>query len=223
MLLVETNPGEVFVHRRPAGFAVWRHLILLCIGLIVGRDCMLRAAILPPERSVAWHAGIPGGIPAYPIGINVKEGAYRAAGDGVTDDSSVLQNAINACRNGQAVYLPAGVYRTTKQLNVLNKSIVIRGDGPGQTRILCDTTNVANVIKIYTGSAPVAAIDIVAGFKKGSTSLTLAGAGSIRAGDLVWISQLDDTNFVTIQTYTRSAPARIAVIMASAAWRSWTE
>ena len=37
---------------------------------------------------------------------------FGAAGDGETMDTGALQKAIDACRPGQEVYLPAGIYRT---------------------------------------------------------------------------------------------------------------
>lgn len=169
----------------------------------------LGAAILPPERRIEWQAGIPGGIPFYPNEINVREKPCNAVGDGVADDTEAIQKAIRICRNGRAVYLPAGTYRTTAQLNITgNKCIVIRGDGPERTRILLDTWQQANVIKIYEGSQPAPAIDIKAGCEKGSRTLEISpiSAVTIAKGDLIWISQLDDPNFVTIQTYTPGKP-----------------
>src|SRR5579871_226308 len=47
---------------------------------------------------------------------NVK--AYGAAGDGSTDDSTAVQNAINACQNasGGTVYFPPATYKINSQL-----------------------------------------------------------------------------------------------------------
>ncbi len=42
--------------------------------------------------------------------LNVRD--FGAAGDGKTMDTAALQSALDACRAGQEVYLPAGVYRT---------------------------------------------------------------------------------------------------------------
>lgn len=168
---------------------------------------VILGAILPEDRRIDWQAGIPGGIPHYPDEINVREKPFNAAGDGVTDDTEALRRAIRACHNGRAVYLPPGIYRTTGQLNITGgKSIVIRGAGPHRTKILLDTYAPANVIKIYESSAPAPAIDIQEGYEKGSRVLDLSwfAARSILQGDIIWISQLDDPNFVTTETYNHT-------------------
>ena len=72
--------------------------------------------IIPADRRIDWSPGIPGGIPTYPVGINVKDAPYSAKGDGVADDTAAIQAAIRACPAGKAVFLPAGTYRTTSEL-----------------------------------------------------------------------------------------------------------
>lgn len=50
---------------------------------------------------------------------------YGAVGDGVTDDTAALQAAIDAIGDaGNVLYLPAGIYRTTSALRILNKDNV---------------------------------------------------------------------------------------------------
>ncbi|HEV2412812.1 MAG TPA: glycosyl hydrolase family 28-related protein [Candidatus Saccharimonadales bacterium] len=56
--------------------------------------------------------------------INVK--LYGAKGDGSTDDTTSIQNAINAATAGQVVYFPQGIYVTSKPL-VLQKAVVLMG------------------------------------------------------------------------------------------------
>lgn len=51
---------------------------------------------------------------------NVKDAPYLAAGDGVTDDTAAINNALSAAgaAGGGIVYLPPGQYRITNVLNV---------------------------------------------------------------------------------------------------------
>src|SRR5689334_15790771 len=91
-----------------------------------------QADVLPPERRITWQPGVPGGIPARNTDCANAVTGYGAKGDGVTDDTQAIQNAINACPAGQVVYVPAGTYRLNSQLTIA-KGIVLRGAGPSAT------------------------------------------------------------------------------------------
>lgn len=62
---------------------------------------------------------------------NVRD--FGAVGDGRTMDTAALQRAIDACRPGQEVYLPAGIYRTgalrlhSQMALYLDKNAVLHG------------------------------------------------------------------------------------------------
>jgi hypothetical protein len=111
--------------------------------LILGAFQPLFAEILPPERVADWsNAGVQGGIPHYPVGVNVMNAPFGAAGNGTIDDTAAIQAAIAACPVNTAVFLPAGTYLTTGTLTI-SKAIVLRGEGPGLTRILHNHENEA--------------------------------------------------------------------------------
>ncbi|SDL28041.1 glycosyl hydrolase family 28-related protein [Streptomyces indicus] len=69
---------------------------------------------------------------------NVTLPPHSAAGNGIADDTSAIQAAIDACPPGGVVYLPAGVYKTTATLDLKN-GVSLRGahanlmTGPGMT------------------------------------------------------------------------------------------
>ncbi|MBZ6207557.1 right-handed parallel beta-helix repeat-containing protein [Streptomyces olivaceus] len=78
----------------------------------------------------------PGQIPAQLDWIVAS--THGAKGDGATDDTIALQNAINACAPGGVVYLPRGVYRTTATLDLKNGVSLVGSHanmmvGPGMT------------------------------------------------------------------------------------------
>ena len=109
---------------------------LCCSLLLVMGVLPSFSEILPPERVSDWgNVGVQGGIPDYPVGVNVKDAPYNAAGDGTTNDTPAILAAIAACPEGHAVYLPPGTYLTTGTL-LITKPIVLRGAGPEQTHIL---------------------------------------------------------------------------------------
>lgn len=70
--------------------------------------------------------------------LNVRD--FGAVGDGVTDDSTAIQNTINALDNAGVgeIYFPPGTYRTTFQLSVTNKKVLLRGAGRQVTTIKCE-------------------------------------------------------------------------------------
>ena len=63
-------------------------------------------------------------------GFNIK--AYGAKGDGVTDDTTAMQDALAAIpATGGSLYCPAGTYKYTGPTLVLDKPVTVQGDGGG--------------------------------------------------------------------------------------------
>ncbi|MEC0265133.1 glycosyl hydrolase family 28-related protein [Paenibacillus anseongense] len=66
---------------------------------------------------------------------NVKD--YGAKGDGVTDDTSAIQKAINAAgKYGGKVFFPPGTYKVTSTLYVRYHNITLEGASPNSSVIL---------------------------------------------------------------------------------------
>ena len=59
--------------------------------------------------------------------FNVKD--YGAVGNASTDDTTSIQNAINAASGGGTVYFPPGNYRITSVLNITNWGVNLVGSG----------------------------------------------------------------------------------------------
>jgi hypothetical protein len=55
--------------------------------------------------------------------------AFGAKGDGVNDDTSGIQAAINSLPNGGIVFFPAGNYLITSTLSIATSSITLQGSG----------------------------------------------------------------------------------------------
>ncbi|WP_460939068.1 glycosyl hydrolase family 28-related protein, partial [Spirosoma humi] len=66
--------------------------------------------------------------------VNVKD--FGAKGDGSTDDTQAILNAIKATPTGATLYLPSGTYIVTNTL-YLKDNLRMKGDGPGNTFIRC--------------------------------------------------------------------------------------
>ncbi len=77
--------------------------------------------------------------------VSVKD--FGAVGDGTTDDTSAIQDAIDAAvASKQSLYIPAGTYKLTASLTISDE-IVVYGDG-----------NQQSILKLYTSSSSTFAI-----------------------------------------------------------------
>jgi len=68
--------------------------------------------------------------------FNVKDQAYGAIGDGVTDDTTAIQNTITAAMAATGrgvVFLPEGKYLVSSTITVPNDNITIMGCGPNNS------------------------------------------------------------------------------------------
>lgn len=86
----------------------------------------------PPTEPPTVFAG------PFPSWIDVKKD-FGAVGDGVTDDTEALQQALaSAAQNGKpyVVYLPSGTYRISKTLRLQYQHVVLYGEGPSTTTLL---------------------------------------------------------------------------------------
>lgn len=86
--------------------------------------------------------------------LNVKQSPYNCVGDGVTDDTTCFQNAIDdaALAGGYMVYAPAATYKVTG-LGVPG-GVTLEGDGKDKT-IIYSTTN-AVILDLVQGTGTYA-------------------------------------------------------------------
>lgn len=171
----------------------------------------LSAEILYPERIYPWKAwegegttnqtiGVPGGIPnRTTIFVNLLTGIvtagsvyhaeYDCAGDGVTDDTAKIQQALRDCPDNEVVYAPTAQYAIYGSISVpgaashlpAKSNYTLRGDGPGLTVFLelqpscgvgCGTTTLTT----GTTNSPVDFKEISPAPLKGATSFTVTAA-----------------------------------------------
>jgi lysophospholipase L1-like esterase len=68
--------------------------------------------------------------------LNVKSATYGAKGDGVTDDTTAIQAAVDSAGYGGVVYFPPGIYQTAQPID-LPRGVTLQGShsnlmvGPG--------------------------------------------------------------------------------------------
>lgn len=59
------------------------------------------------------------------LSLHTTVTAYGAAGDGLADDTSAIQAALNAKKEGGTVYFPAGTYKITQPVFFYSDQILI--------------------------------------------------------------------------------------------------
>ncbi|MDR0474210.1 MAG: Ig-like domain-containing protein [Treponema sp.] len=156
--------------------------------------------IVPMGIFSQWAPGIPEGIPHYTkIHSAIDASVY---GDGVTDATEAIQNAIDAAGlaarssgEPQVVYLPSGIYMVNGPI-ILNRSFVaLRGAGPSTVIRGVITGNQYGVFTIgylepqYSSTKVV---NVTNSPKVGDTSITVADSGSFKAGDILVLDRLAD-------------------------------
>jgi len=156
------------------------------------------AGLLDPETSTTWNPGIlSDGQLKQPLGSDGLPVRTTICANPKPGDD--LNAAIKSCPEGQVVKLAAGTY-TVKDTIVLNKGVVLRGEGSqkGGTVIVKSGGNSALAIgSAYDtpcyNSAYNTAYPLTQDALKESTTVTLGNnAGKLAAGDLVLIDQGDD-------------------------------
>jgi len=87
--------------------------------------------------------------------VNVKD--FGAVGNGSTNDTVAIQNALNAVIGGGVVYFPQGEYKITATLEI-NKGLTIQGQGQYTTLITAFSCDAIRINKV--NSVKIADIEI---------------------------------------------------------------
>ena len=93
-----------------------KQFTLLCFFFLI--FSISNAQVIPADRFTDWSgAGYPDSIPEPTLILDVT--TFGAVGDGVTDNFSAVNSAINALNGAQGViYFPAGDYLISTTLNL---------------------------------------------------------------------------------------------------------
>jgi hypothetical protein len=153
----------------------------------------------------------------------VKDAAYGATGNGTTDDTAAVQNAVNAAATaGLPVYFPAGTYKVTSTIVLPGNLQII---GAGRSRVTIDgsglttayqpilqaagttgtsTTLSANVAEQSLTCTVASAAAFTAGDYVRLESTASTGADGVLAGEILRILSISGTT-ITFETYTQDA------------------
>jgi hypothetical protein len=168
------------------------------------------SGLLPPDRNASanWtNAGLlsVGGIPAR----RTVCATVNPRGSG-QDDTTSIQNAVNACPLGQVVSLAAGTFTIAEGHYVLlDKGITLRGAGPGVT--LLQRTDGARLGSYIPGSNPSpmvivgpqrynndeTATTLTADAAQGMNSVQVASTAGFSVGQIVLMDEASGAGWQT--------------------------
>jgi hypothetical protein len=173
---------------------------LLCLPALANAQAW--SDIIPSGRAIDWSSsGIPGGIPARTTACATLNASTY--GNGSSDASGAINNALKSCGSGQYVSLGSGTFRINSAVGVPS-NVTLRGQGANNTIITCYVTTASC---IYGGQnsggssdgppSPSNAANITSGLTIGSTSITVSKTSGMSVGGYLVISQLNDPSFVS--------------------------
>lgn len=154
--------------------------------------------IIPNDRKIDWsHAGIPDGIPARTTVCATIDSAVF--GNGATDATNAIQEALDGCPDEQVVYLPPGAYLVSDTIH-LDDYNTLRGAGPGKTILQHTGGWLRSMVdmrgSIYYQLATLHKTHDVLQANKDAQTITLDSAAGIHPGDILLINQLNDGELV---------------------------
>lgn len=168
---------------------------------------------IPENRLIDWtHAGLLEEIADPALVISVAD--YGATGNGVSDDTEAVLEAIEATE-GQAasIYFPPGTYLLTQTIN-FHTGLCFKGAGADivhiQFYLSSDSHNCLNITS--TQNNPF--IQVVNGFDFNSTHLVLMNGSGINPGDFVEIQEENGDWDTNPATWAQNAVGQIIEVSA---------
>ncbi|MBK7586316.1 MAG: hypothetical protein IPI67_39785 [Myxococcales bacterium] len=160
-------------------------------------------AFLPADRvppAGTWEsAGVEGGIPNRTTNCaDVTKAPYNADPTGAADAAPAIQKAIDACPDGQVVFVPAGKYKIGSLIK-LPSAITLRG--AGSATVFDVVTSTAVRIGGLGPWPPPKVNDsyrtpITSGATRASKTVDIADTSGVEVGKMVMIDEEDDPTLV---------------------------
>jgi len=126
--------------------------------------------IVSEERLVDWKSAHQSFEFEYPeLEINIMD--YGAVGDGKTDDSQAITDAILSLEeNGGTIYFPSGEYLLESRISLI-EGVVLRGNSSDSSILIFDLNQIPNNCISVSKSQTAEFSNIDSGILKGSTKI----------------------------------------------------
>ncbi|WP_017658850.1 glycosyl hydrolase family 28-related protein [Baaleninema simplex] len=171
---------------------IWVGLAAACTVIAIALHAF-DVQILPPSTApLAAVPSVEAALPSDPDIVNVTQAPYNAKGDGVSDDTTAIQQAISQNR-GKLIYFPNGTY-------IVRDTIHIRDENGRQKRFFLQGQSQQNTT--------IRLIDRAPGFQERSQPKPLLTFWEGRVGDATAFR--NTLSHITLDT-GRSNPGAIAL------------
>ncbi len=149
------------------------------------------AQTIPVNRTFNWsNSGYQGNYLRNATVVDFL--SVGGVNDGVTDNSTALQNVISTTAKPVVIFFPAGTYLFSSSIN-LTDSVILRGATSDSTNLIFDFGGVAgNGINI-SGSANGTFTNVTSGAERFSNSIVVDDASQFVVGDYAEILQTNGT------------------------------
>jgi hypothetical protein len=122
-------------------------------------------------------------------GSTVNVTSYGATGNGSTDDTAAINNAIAALSSGSTLFFPCGTYKTSSQLTLNISNVTLDG---GSCAVLHNTSSGAVMVIGGSGNgnpnySPAVALSAIA--NELNTSFSTVSSLGVAAGDYIRLQQ----------------------------------
>ncbi|MGJ8652537.1 MAG: hypothetical protein ACSHX8_04640 [Opitutaceae bacterium] len=171
-----------------------KSFILSSLSLLCLTSIALSAAPLKRSDLPQWQAGVEGGIPSYPVRVELTAEALTS------DADQAIQSAIETVESPGVVLLPAGVFNITRPI-LLRSGVVLRGSGALDTKLIFDIPlfeeddegiRPALGFLRLSGVQTDAPVAINQAINKGDLSLSLAQPAALSVGDMILVDSEND-------------------------------
>lgn len=145
--------------------------------------------------------------------VNVKD--FGAIGDGITDDASAIQAALNAAdlQGGGVVYFPEGVYKQNSPVSIKNNTHIWAYGSTVNCVDIPYSTTVFNFNAAYQSNGSIKATTTLSSTaNKDSKTIQVTSANGISVGDIVRIVSTEVSFVESSITYFKYDVNRVTLI-----------